>query len=48
MSKEVLAKLKRKKNIYGIWKEGHVAWEECRMLSEYAGMQQGRLRSTWN
>lgn len=30
MKKELLAKLKHKKEAYGDWKQGWVTWEECR------------------
>ena len=30
MSKELLAELRRKRKVYGIWKERHATWEECR------------------
>ena len=48
MSKELLAKLKWKKKVYGKWKEGQATWEEYRNISEYEGNKRGRLRSTWN
>lgn len=30
MSKELLAKLKQKKEFYDMWKKGQASWEECR------------------
>ena len=30
MSKELLAKLKQKKEVYGMWKKGQATWEEYR------------------
>jgi len=30
MSKELLAKLKWKREVYGTWKEGQATWEEYR------------------
>jgi len=32
MSKEVLAELKRKRKVYGMWKEGQATWEEYRNI----------------
>jgi len=32
MSKELLAKLKWKRNVYGMWREGQATWEAYRNI----------------
>jgi len=48
MSKELLAELRWKRKVHGMWKEGQATWEEYRNVSEHARMQRGRPRPTWN
>jgi len=33
MSKELLAELRRKRKVYGMWKEGQATWEEYRNIA---------------
>jgi len=46
LSKELLVELKWKGNVHRMWKEP--LGKSTGMLSKHAGMQRGRLRSTWN
>lgn len=47
MNKELLDKLKHKREAYRGWKQRHIAWEEYR-LSEQPGIRLGKLKLQQN
>jgi len=48
MSKELLVKLRRKRKVYGMWKEGQATWEEYRNVVRAFRNAVRNLRPTWS
>jgi len=48
LKKELLAEIRQKRKVHGMWKEGQATWEEYSNVVRGAGMRRGRPKPTWN